>query len=320
MIRAGWSRSSRCTSDSRRTSWTGPRRRGPGKLGCVDCKTNLADRTVEHYRPFRGGREPELASPGGRRHGPRRRRRRGPARRRGDRGGSSICDEPADMTEEARPWRPRPASLSASIVGPFRVLADRCSTRRCDVCDVCPSHVSPAASSPRSKLSAGAWKKQRFLSPVVRDARAEGSACLMPRHQVRTKKDLRRLSRPALCAQPRARSHPTGGRGCSPRGWAQAHFPTSRRHGGFSAHLYPDVLERVSVEDLARPRGRPAPTTAPARTLARHPDPVHGGRRDAQCEAAAQTRKAAAFRELVADCEDRIHVVECVPRPARALP
>jgi tryptophanyl-tRNA synthetase len=24
-----------------------------GKLGCVDCKTNLADRIIEHYRPFR---------------------------------------------------------------------------------------------------------------------------------------------------------------------------------------------------------------------------------------------------------------------------
>jgi tryptophanyl-tRNA synthetase len=35
-----------------------------GDLGCVDCKTNLADRIIEYFRPFRE-RRAELASDAG---------------------------------------------------------------------------------------------------------------------------------------------------------------------------------------------------------------------------------------------------------------
>jgi tryptophanyl-tRNA synthetase len=35
-----------------------------GDLGCVDCKTNLADRVIEHFRPFRERRAELAADPG----------------------------------------------------------------------------------------------------------------------------------------------------------------------------------------------------------------------------------------------------------------
>ena len=52
-----------------------------GALGCVDCKTILADHLIEELGPFRERRAELAADPGYRREGARRGRRARPARR-----------------------------------------------------------------------------------------------------------------------------------------------------------------------------------------------------------------------------------------------
>ena len=76
------------------------------------------------------------------------------------------------------------------------------------------------------------------------------------------------------------------------------------------SHLYPDPLERVGPTDLARVAARllrPPPTLDLS-----HVTPIRYSVEDAM--AAVQDRmvafgRPATFRDLVADCEDRIHVV-----------
>ena len=74
------------------------------------------------------------------------------------------------------------------------------------------------------------------------------------------------------------------------------------------AHLYPDVLERVSARDLA---GIAATLLRPPSLDLYHVTPIRYSMEDAVnavTDALGRLGRAS-FRDLVADCEDRIHVV-----------
>jgi segregation and condensation protein A len=75
------------------------------------------------------------------------------------------------------------------------------------------------------------------------------------------------------------------------------------------AHLYPDVLAGIVPEDLARTAAA-ALRPPPALDLS-HVTPIRFSVSDAiaHVEGRLEAAGAAAFRELVADCEDRMHVV-----------
>ena len=76
-------RSSRCTGGSRPTTSNGSRPTvARGELGCVDCKTILADHLIEYFRPVPGSPRRAGGRAGPRREGARRGRRAGPPGRR----------------------------------------------------------------------------------------------------------------------------------------------------------------------------------------------------------------------------------------------
>ena len=196
--------------------------------------------------------------------------------------------------------------------GPFRLLADLLLSNRVDVCDVSVSRVTDrflahAGEAERWSLEEATW----FLT--VASALLELKVGrLMPRPQDPTEEDLlgggspdlayaRSLELAAfrLAAGDLARRLEEGAR----------FFPRTAGPPAEFAHLYPDVMERVTAEVLARTAAsllRPPPAVdlthvAPIRVTV------------AEAIRTMEERLGAMgpvpFRELVRDCEERIHVV-----------
>ena len=112
-----------------------------GELGCVDCKTILADNLVRQFAPFRERRAALAAKPGlvtellaaGAADGPSDR-----SRRRWRRCGPPCTSDEA-MTEDATTAETAATGYAVDVPGfqgPFRLLADLILEQKVDVCDV----------------------------------------------------------------------------------------------------------------------------------------------------------------------------------------
>jgi segregation and condensation protein A len=195
--------------------------------------------------------------------------------------------------------------------GPFRVLADLLLDQRIDVCDVQISRVTERFLEHARDADGWSLEEATWFLAVCAILLELKVGRLMPRHEVLDEEDLLGVSpdlayaRSLELAAFRRIAVYLGQR------FEQevAYFQRDAAPPPEFAHLYPDVLERVSPEDLARLAAsllRPPP----ALDLT-HVTPIRYTM--AEAVKAVQDRleevRAARFRELVADCDERIQVV-----------
>ena len=199
------------------------------------------------------------------------------------------------------------------FAGPFRLLADLILEQKVDVCDVSVASVTDRYLA--YSKDAGSWNLEEatwFLAicAVLLELKV---GRLMPKHAELDEEDILGRSPDLLYA-----------RSLELAAFRRVAVELARRledEAGFFArdvgpgpefaHLYPDPMATLKAEDLAKAAAqllRPPPTLDLS-----HVTPVRYTVADAmsalQDRITAITGGAASFRDLVADCEDRIHVV-----------
>lgn len=197
------------------------------------------------------------------------------------------------------------------FAGPFRLLADLILDQKIDVCDVpvatvTDRYLSYSKGAEHWTLEEATW----FLAAcaVLLELKV---GRLMPRPEVLDEDDLLGVSpdlayaRSLELAAIRQVAGDLGAR------MDEEALRFTRDVGPPSefAHLYPDVLERVTADELvviAAAMLRPPPVLD-----LHHVTPIRYSMEDAMAAvtSALGLSGRARFRELVADCEERIHVV-----------
>ena len=198
------------------------------------------------------------------------------------------------------------------FTGPFRVLAELLVEGKVDVCDVSVSRVTErflahAGDADRWTLEEATW----FLA--VASALLELKVGrLMPRPLDPTEEDLLGGGSPDLAY---ARSLELAAFRRAAVGLARRleegalYFPRVAGPPPEFSHLYPDVMDRVTAEALARTAA--AVLRPPPAVDLTHVAPIRVTVAEAirAVEERLETMGPVAFRELVRDCEERIHVV-----------
>lgn len=212
------------------------------------------------------------------------------------------------MSEDA------PSSFAVELPvfkGPFRVLADLILDQKIDVCDVPVARVTDAFVAYAKE--AGHWSLEEatwFLAACAILLELKVGR-LMPRHEVMDEEDLLGVSPDLVYARSLelAAIRRVAEEVARTLEGEALRFPRDVGPPPEFSHLYPDVLERVSVDDLAGIAAdllRPPPLVDLS-----HVTPI----RFTVADAVVAVRErlggfgATLFRELVADCEDRIQVV-----------
>jgi segregation and condensation protein A len=197
------------------------------------------------------------------------------------------------------------------FVGPFRVLADLLLDQKIDVCDVPVARVTDRFLAYSRQTDHWSLDEATWFLAVCAILLELKVGQLMPRHEVPDEEDLLGVSPDLLYARSlELAAIRRVAVDLSERMEREAlHFPRDIGPPAEFSHLYPDVLERVSAEDLARLAAallRPPPLIDLS-----HVTPIRFTVADAMraVEERMPGLGLAAFRELVADCEDRIHVV-----------
>ena len=196
--------------------------------------------------------------------------------------------------------------------GPFRVLADLILDQKVDVCDVPISTVVERFLEHTKEADGWSLEEATWFLAACAVLLELKLGRLMPRGDSPDEEDLLGVSPDLVYARSielaafRQAAADLGER-------AELEAMHHRREAGPPpefAHLYPDVMERVTAEDLARLAAallRPPPAldlshVTPIRyTIAEAIEAVRSS--------LERHRGTASFRALVADCEDRIQVV-----------
>jgi segregation and condensation protein A len=221
------------------------------------------------------------------------------------------------MSDEDEPVR-REVAVGFSVAlpvfaGPFRLLADLIMEQKVDVCDVAIASVTDAflehwKDAERWNLEEATW----FLAicAVLLELKV---ARLTPKHADLDEEDLVGGSPDLVYARSiELRAFRSVAVELARRLEDEAgYFTRDVGPGPEFSHLYPDPMERVTASALARMAAqllRPPPTLDLS-----HVTPIRYTVADAMN--AVEGRfvefggRPASFRDLVADCEDRIHVV-----------
>jgi segregation and condensation protein A len=199
------------------------------------------------------------------------------------------------------------------FTGPFRLLCDLILEQKVDVCDVAVSSVTERYLAHAEEVSGWDLEEATWFLAICAVLLELKVGRLMPHHTDPSEEDLVGGSPDLAYA-----------RSLELRAYRRVAIELARRledEAGYFARdigpgpelsdLYPDPLQRVGPNDIARVAGqllRPPPTldlghVTPVRyTVAEAMEAVE--RRVASFEG-----RIASFRELVADCSDRIHVV-----------
>ena len=317
-------RSSRCTGGSRPTTSNGSRPTAArGELGCVDCKTILADH-LDRVLPA----VPRAPRRAGGRAGPRREGARprapsgcAPSRARRSRRCATRCtshERAGDERERRR--RTAGGGLRGRAAGLHRAVpAARRADPRAEGRRVrrARSRRSPTATS-RTRRTPRRWNLEEatwFLAICAVLLELKVGRLMPEAHRARRGGPPRAVAGPR-CTRGRSSWRPSG----------KVAVELARRledEAGYFARDVgpgPGVLAPVPGPDgdaRGRTTSRAARGAAPAapadpRPLPRDAGPLHGGRRDDGRPGADHGDHRAArrsFRDLVADCEDRIHVV-----------
>jgi segregation and condensation protein A len=197
------------------------------------------------------------------------------------------------------------------FVGPFRLLADLILEQKIDVCDVPIASVTDrflehASDAERWSLEEATW----FLAACALLLELKVGR-LMPRHEVLDEEDMLGVSPDLVYARSIELAAFRRVAVDLVRRLEEESLHLTREAGPPPefAHLYPDVMERVTPEDLARMAAwllRPPPLLDLS-----HVTPI----RYTMAEALEAVRSRlgavgqASFRDLVADCDERIQVV-----------
>jgi segregation and condensation protein A len=214
------------------------------------------------------------------------------------------------MSEEAA----APTTFSVELpifVGPFKLLTDLILDQKVDVCDVSIATVTDrflehAKDAERWSLEEATW----FLAAcaVLLELKV---GRLMPRHEVLDEEDLLGVSPDLIYARSlELAAFREVAAGLATRFEEEAlHVPREAGPPAEFAHLYPDVMEKVKPERLAALAAallRPPPMLDLS-----HVTPIRytiDEARDA-VRAHLDRLREASFRELVADCDERIQIV-----------
>ena len=199
------------------------------------------------------------------------------------------------------------------FTGPFRLLADLILEQKIDVCDVSVAAVTDRYLQHVAEVAEWDLEEATWFLAICAVLLELKVGRLMPRHSVPDEDDLLGGSPDLAFARSlELRAFRAVARELARRLEDEASFFTRDIGPGpeFS-HLYPDPLERVDASDLAAVAAqslRPPPTldlyhVTPVRyTVAEAMESV-------ERRVAALDGRVASFRELVADCPDRIHIV-----------
>jgi segregation and condensation protein A len=197
--------------------------------------------------------------------------------------------------------------------GPFRLLAELVLEHKVDVCDLPVSRVTDAFLA-RGLAQAGTWSLEEatwFLAvcAVLLELKV---GRLLPGTRALAEEDLLGGTPPDLvyARSLELRAFRLVAEELA-RAWDRASLMVPRTAGPPPelAHLYPDVLERMGPQDLAKVAAR---MLAPPPDLdLSHVTPIRVSLPDAlrAVEARLRDRGEARFRDLTADCEERIEVV-----------
>ena len=195
--------------------------------------------------------------------------------------------------------------------GPFRLLADLILEQKVDVCDVPVARVTDGFLAHAKEADAWSLEEATWFLAVCAMLLELKVGRLMPRHEVADEDDLLGGSPDLAYA-----------RSIELRAFRKVSLELARRledeanffsrdigPGDEFSHLYPDVMEKVTPSQLARMAAsmlRPPPVLDLS-----HVTPIRHTVDEAMqsVEVRLGELREAAFRELVADCEDRIHVV-----------
>ena len=242
-----------------------------GELGCVDCKTNCSPTTSSSSfapvpRATRGARGRSRAW--SRRCWPTAPSARVRSSRRRWRPCAPRCTSHERAARAPSAQRPRASRSSCrSSPGPFRLLADLILEQKVDVCDV--EVADRHGRLPRAREGGrDGWNLEEatwFLAicAVLLELKV---GRLMPRHTELDEEDiLGRLARPRVRALASSWRRSGGSRSRSPAAWRTrpGFFARDVGPGPEFAHLYPDPMETLAAEDLARLAAqllRPPPT------------------------------------------------------------
>jgi segregation and condensation protein A len=207
-----------------------------------------------------------------------------------------------------------PTTFSVELpifVGPFKLLTDLILDQKIDVCDVSIATVTDrflehAKDAERWSLEEATW----FLAAcaVLLELKV---GRLMPRHEVLDEEDLLGVSPDLIYARSlELAAFREVAEGLARRLEEEAlHVPREAGPPPEFAHLYPDVMEKVKPEQLAALAAallRPPPMLDLS-----HVTPIRytiDEARDA-VRAHLDRLREASFRELVADCDERIQIV-----------
>jgi segregation and condensation protein A len=220
-------------------------------------------------------------------------------------------DKAPEMSEERAAAAGGFAVELPAFVGPFKLLADLILDQKIDVCDVPIASVTDrflehTKDAERWNLDEATW----FLAAcaVLLELKV---GRLMPRHETPDEEDLLGISPDLVYA-----------RSIELAAFRRIAVDIDRRLEDESlhftreagpppefAHLYPDVMERVGAEDLARFAAallRPPPLLDLS-----HVTPIRYTMDEARAAVRSHLDRLgqATFRDLVADCDERIQVV-----------
>ncbi len=197
------------------------------------------------------------------------------------------------------------------FVGPFAVLADLILEQKIDVCDVAIATITDrflahAKDAERWSLDEASW----FLAAcaVLLELKV---GRLMPRHETVDEEDLLGVSPDLLYARSieLAAFRLVAVDIARRMGEEALHVPREAGPPPELAHLYPDIMEAVDADQLAALAAallRPPPMLDLS-----HVTPIRYTMDEAREAVSAHLGRLgdASFRELVADCEERIQVV-----------
>lgn len=197
------------------------------------------------------------------------------------------------------------------FTGPFRVLADLLLERKVDVCDVPIARVTEAFLARGVEAEGWTLEEATWFLAVCAALLEMKVGRLFPRDRVPDEEDLLGASPDLAYARSLElaafRKVATLLRVALEEG-ALFH-PRQAGPAEEFAHLYPDVLERVAVSDLAELAA--AAMREPPEVDLSHVSPIRAT--VAEALEAVTARLAGGgqvrFRDLVSDCRDRIHVV-----------
>ena len=221
------------------------------------------------------------------------------------------------MTPAAGPGsaeRPSGGAFAVELpvfTGPFRILADLILAQKIDVCDVSIATVTDGFLAHSKEAEGWSLDEATWFLAVCAIMLELKVGRLMPRHEVVDEEDLLGVSPDLVYARSiELAAFRTVALEIA-KGLDEESLRFTREAGPPAefAHLYPDVLEDVTAEDLARIAAvvlRPPPLldlshVTPIRyTMAEAVEAVRGhlGRLG-----------QASFRDLVADCDERIQIV-----------